>query len=83
MNLSVVIGAPFVSPKKFAEITGQEIGAVNQQIKDDQLPVVVLPQSPRQKDPSSSRRKKFVNLTKLFAMSNDANSQTQILDFDS
>ena len=65
MNFSIVIGSPFMSAEKFADLTGQTVCAVVNQLNDGQLPVFVLPPSVKQKDPKSSRRKRFVDTTRL------------------
>jgi hypothetical protein len=65
MNVPIVIGAPFVTAEKFAEMTGQSVCSVKEQIKNNQLPTYVLPASARQKDPSSERRKRFVDMSRL------------------
>jgi hypothetical protein len=72
MATSFAIQAPFVSVTKFAELTGQPLGAVTEQLKNGQLPEFILPASVRQKDPSSTRRKKFINLVRLYADAQEA-----------
>lgn len=66
MSLAIVIDSPFVTDIKFAEMTGQSVPAVKTQMSNGQLPIFTLPQSIRQKDPSSTRRRKFINLVELY-----------------
>jgi hypothetical protein len=66
MSLTVVIDSPFVTDAKFAEMTGQTVAAVKAQMSNNQLPIFTLPQSSRQKDPSSTRRRKFINLLEVY-----------------
>tara|TARA_R110001583_G_scaffold192772_1_gene359743 strand:- start:1185 stop:1403 length:219 start_codon:yes stop_codon:yes gene_type:complete len=72
MGVSFAIQAPFVSAAKFAEMTGQKESQVSEQMKNGQLPEFILPPSVRQKDPSSTRRKKFINLVRLYADAQEA-----------
>ena len=47
-------------------MTGQTVPAVKAQMSNGQLPIFTLPQSSRQKDPSSTRRRKFINLVEVY-----------------
>lgn len=65
MALIFTIPEPFVSVREFARRTGQTKNAVYSQISKGQLPTHVLPQSASQKDPSSTKRKRFIDMTAL------------------
>ena len=68
-NLNVVVSIPMLSIEAYAERTGQEIRAVEHQVKSKTLPTV---------QPLGARSKIFINMIELIKLCDSAESRKPI-----